>query len=408
MPGPETTKPTMNDSHPRLPPELTDIVIDHLADNISALHNCSMTCKSWIPRTRTHIFKEIRLSARNAEGFRTLIMGNNAIGKYIQEIHVHHRHSVYQPGPLWLEQDLLPQLSVHLQHVRKVVLGGDGTYSPSSFLLLSSIEAFETKDCGVESVDELLSLIASLPRLRSVVSRGTDYGLSKRPPQRLDTHPPSLRTLDFVHSFLDADVLLDWLVTRSMGTLLESVTAIPIGVQYIPHLGRMVRACAATLKHIRISVEDIGSHEADTWASRFTLEDCLELCVLEMDSATLSSVELLPFELSYDWIGKLLGQVRSPRIREVILGISQLDEMVLFDTVWDRVTNILTSSRFLSLSRLIIHAVSLDSQTEWRRRLVNRVKTDLADLDRRGLLVFEYFASPGEYWRRRSTFSYVQ
>ena len=46
-------------SDPHLPPELLDHIVDHLHDTQDALRNCCLVSKSWIPRTRKHLFADI-------------------------------------------------------------------------------------------------------------------------------------------------------------------------------------------------------------------------------------------------------------------------------------------------------------------------------------------------------------
>jgi hypothetical protein len=48
---------TMSD--PYLPAEMLDHIVDHLHDTPDALRNCSLVSKSWIPRTRRHLFADI-------------------------------------------------------------------------------------------------------------------------------------------------------------------------------------------------------------------------------------------------------------------------------------------------------------------------------------------------------------
>ena len=52
------TRTTM--SAPRLPPELLDHIIDLLPDSRAVLGNCCLISKSWVPRTRRHLFANIR------------------------------------------------------------------------------------------------------------------------------------------------------------------------------------------------------------------------------------------------------------------------------------------------------------------------------------------------------------
>ena len=48
-------------SNPYLPPELLDHIVDLLHDDQNALRKCCLVSKSWIPRTRKHLFAEIVL-----------------------------------------------------------------------------------------------------------------------------------------------------------------------------------------------------------------------------------------------------------------------------------------------------------------------------------------------------------
>ena len=47
-------------SNPHIPPEILDHVVDHLHDAQDTLRNCCLVSKSWIPRTRKHIFANVK------------------------------------------------------------------------------------------------------------------------------------------------------------------------------------------------------------------------------------------------------------------------------------------------------------------------------------------------------------
>ena len=47
-------------SSPRLPAELLDYIVNFLHDTQDALRCCSLVSKSWLPRTRRHLFAEIK------------------------------------------------------------------------------------------------------------------------------------------------------------------------------------------------------------------------------------------------------------------------------------------------------------------------------------------------------------
>ncbi|CCM01083.1 uncharacterized protein FIBRA_03131 [Fibroporia radiculosa] len=49
-----------------LPQEVYDLVIDHLWDDKVSLAACSLTCRAWLPSSRTHIFRDIHLKSPSA------------------------------------------------------------------------------------------------------------------------------------------------------------------------------------------------------------------------------------------------------------------------------------------------------------------------------------------------------
>ena len=44
-----------------LPPEVLDLIVDHLCDERTTLKACCLVSKSWIPRTRKYLFAHLRL-----------------------------------------------------------------------------------------------------------------------------------------------------------------------------------------------------------------------------------------------------------------------------------------------------------------------------------------------------------
>ena len=55
------TQTTMSD--PRLPPEILDYIVDFLHRKPHRLKRCSLVAKSWVSRTRKHLFKKIEIAS---------------------------------------------------------------------------------------------------------------------------------------------------------------------------------------------------------------------------------------------------------------------------------------------------------------------------------------------------------
>jgi len=45
-----------------LPPEILDLIVDHLHDELTVLKTCCVVAKSWVPRTRKHLFAHIEFN----------------------------------------------------------------------------------------------------------------------------------------------------------------------------------------------------------------------------------------------------------------------------------------------------------------------------------------------------------
>ena len=52
-------------SNPDLPEELLDHIVDLLHDDSDALQSCCLVAKSWIPRTRKHLFSNVEFLSLN-------------------------------------------------------------------------------------------------------------------------------------------------------------------------------------------------------------------------------------------------------------------------------------------------------------------------------------------------------
>jgi len=50
--------------NPHLPAETLDHIVDHLHDKERALRNCCLVSRTWIPRTRRHLFANIKLQTK--------------------------------------------------------------------------------------------------------------------------------------------------------------------------------------------------------------------------------------------------------------------------------------------------------------------------------------------------------
>ncbi|KAJ7676871.1 hypothetical protein DFH06DRAFT_1169212 [Mycena polygramma] len=68
-----------------LPPEVEELVIDHLYDENASLGCCGLVCKSWLRTSRYHLFGAVSLHTGNWRGFLQLV--NSSLVTFIPSIH---------------------------------------------------------------------------------------------------------------------------------------------------------------------------------------------------------------------------------------------------------------------------------------------------------------------------------
>lgn len=71
--------------HPRLPAELTDMVIDHLRDDRKTLSATSLAARAWLPRSRVHKFSQLCVES-DFEGLRADLVRAPHLRPYVRKL----------------------------------------------------------------------------------------------------------------------------------------------------------------------------------------------------------------------------------------------------------------------------------------------------------------------------------
>ncbi|GBE84090.1 hypothetical protein BKA93DRAFT_375129 [Sparassis latifolia] len=96
-----------------LPPELVDFVLDQLRDDPAALIACGLVCRSWLPRTRLHLFRSIILKdAVGYAAFEKLLRRFPYLTNHVRRVVVVKTHS----RPSWVDGEM-PRALVKLPRV---------------------------------------------------------------------------------------------------------------------------------------------------------------------------------------------------------------------------------------------------------------------------------------------------
>jgi hypothetical protein len=78
-------------SGPRLPPEISDHIVDLLHDEPETLEQCCLVSNSWVPRTRKHLFREVRFeSPAGLEAWKTTFPDlTNSPANHTRSLHIY-------------------------------------------------------------------------------------------------------------------------------------------------------------------------------------------------------------------------------------------------------------------------------------------------------------------------------
>ncbi|KAH9923251.1 uncharacterized protein B0H18DRAFT_474144 [Fomitopsis serialis] len=152
-----------------LPIEIQEQVLDHLHDDPLTLRACSLTCLAWVPTTRLHSFRLVRLRGkRHCLRFLRVIESTSTpeayghhdvgVGVLVRELHLS-TMGLRQVGVKeGLRFDLLRQILRHLPNVELLGMQSFDLFSCAKLLTP------EARDTGIELRDTIASIFP-FPRL---------------------------------------------------------------------------------------------------------------------------------------------------------------------------------------------------------------------------------------------------
>jgi len=262
---------------PLLPPEIMDMVIDHLFNDKPALSSCALVCQDWLPSTRYHLFHTLRVqeiipsnqpryaALHNVwlQDFQDFVRSSPAVCTYIKELHV---ASYPEDSSMVLHVGVATLLTIftsipaleYLSLCTKYIViqssyGGLADIASPNPLRKLSIHGPTFENWALDS---LLSLFSSIDILQAGgISVLDDSNENEYRPPSMDLQLRSL-VLDFSHlmpSSLNLDVLVPTDAHLSFLDIALFPTRFEI-VSYVQHVGRFVRTKCSQVQYLRIDM----------------------------------------------------------------------------------------------------------------------------------------------------------
>ena len=189
-----------------LPVEIQEQILDHLHNDIHALRACCLTSSSWVPRTRFHLFRSVRLYSRKSclrflgtlESTSQLDESNGVgVGGFVRELRLPAMslHRAGAKNKVGLGFDLLCRILRYLPNVETMdtdcfdwngfvteMLGNDidrGVDLRQAFAAAFDFPRLKTlhiRNVAVRSQHELFEFIAAFPSIERLKYNGAILG----------------------------------------------------------------------------------------------------------------------------------------------------------------------------------------------------------------------------------------
>ncbi|KAF8137828.1 hypothetical protein K438DRAFT_2030935 [Mycena galopus ATCC 62051] len=253
-----------------LPQELIEHIIDLLWDDsysIKDLKACSLVCREWLPRCRSHLFESTTLTRSTVVGFRDLLR-SPAYHPFLQYLH---RLRVTRSSWDAVDQPF-DEIVTHLRclDIRQVQmqllwknLADAETFSRMRLFTAFSNVTQLVLYCASMDVEQpaapLFDLICHFPALQDLrlLTMGANWGhpaTGASPPQRL-------RKLALLHE-ISAPVL-SWLHTFHILSNLDSLLLARMQSDDVPAVRTAMQQISSTLRHLTINLD--GLHTDGTF-----------------------------------------------------------------------------------------------------------------------------------------------
>ncbi|THH28027.1 hypothetical protein EUX98_g6163 [Antrodiella citrinella] len=390
---------------PRIPPELTDRIIDHLHNDAPTLRSCSRVSKSWLPRSRYYSWHFVELNLKNWATFEHILREDPDIGYLVRAL----RTTVYffEEKPNWVDENL-PRIARWLPAVEELTLAGNGTYRAVPFHAFPAVRKLSVRECEFTDVNEFITLLHHLPVVEELFSDGVLVGSSAslaKLPKCLSR--PKLRKIELHDTRLDPHLFWGWMTGEGMHEHVESIILLPQHKGALIPIGKFIDATGPRLKHFEIAMTALqlqggysGAFQSEVTYTAFELRrDLADVIGPFFNLASATGLRTIEFgspadyasrygsdDTSFSWISMMLAQTASPVIEEVTLSLSQGDLLGLGTAEWKHTVTTLLSDRFRTLKRVRMRILGPDkSSTDIRRILEMQLKS----LEARKVLEFD-------------------
>ncbi|KAH8099581.1 hypothetical protein BXZ70DRAFT_942402 [Cristinia sonorae] len=374
-----------------LPAELIDETIDHLWDDSKALRACSLTCRGWVPSSRLHLFRTIRI--RNAEDCASLIaLVNSApvIARCIRKLTLSAEYDGLdgdrgREDDAWVNKaaDLLTRLDrVHtlaLSRLRWDALTPETKQAFSgAFKTVQTLLLFEVR---FNASADVLGFLSEFPALDELYFHGVSWTHESYNPFPAQWQMGSPEQMQLSYLFLDPrsspTLVTEWLLNHPVEQRLRTIQLCWREMEDVKALGDLLQVSGSTLERLQIEFPS-GLSEEVLRRNQLSISNNTNLRSLHFGGLDVSAASSRTFVSNqlFPWVGVMLGQVRSPLLQEVVFELELPDVPDLQSFDWVRIDQELSREEFRGLMvRFYVNC----TERHGGQALVDQVKQAIED-----------------------------
>ena len=242
---------------PPLPPEILDDIVNLLHDDTRALKQCCLVSKSWVQRTRRHLFADVALRLDHLKLWKeTFLDPINSPAHHVRTLTINSRafQGTNTEDDKWIEAfTRVTRLFLTIPRV------DHATFFTPYYKMSSSLESLHVRSRVVNP--QVFDLVRSLPLLEDLAMIGGCIGPLRdhklEGPQNVV--PPKLASPVFTGRLwlcLESDVerAARQLLDLPNGLHFRRMELSSYGKEDIPPVMELVSACSDTLEHLSISI----------------------------------------------------------------------------------------------------------------------------------------------------------
>lgn len=246
-----------------LPHELSDYIVDFLHNDRKSLAACSLTCRSWSPTARYHLYRQVYLSSEpSCRTYFQLLKRSPHLGPFARHLEISKAISKFREdatpddaqATFWLR---LFAAVPNVQTLDLSFLKVESAFHASLVQNFVRTTHLSLQYCRFASFGDFARVLLALGALEHCTLRGVSWepssdafatGTGTAAAAARRSAPLAIKSLVLGRD-LDLQVLVEWLLQENLCDALERVSACCAFEGDAVMLGELLRACAPTLQH---------------------------------------------------------------------------------------------------------------------------------------------------------------